>query len=137
MPLYEYCCKSCGHDFARVLRMRDCDEQQTCEVCGGIGKKQLSISNIVCDYPGYECPVTGQWVEGRAAHRENLKRQGCRVLEKGEMEESQRRRRDEEKALEKSLDTSVEQFISGLPTRKLEKLEQEVRAGADTIVERR
>lgn len=41
----------------------------------------------VGDYEGYNCPVTGKYIEGRAAHEENLKRQGCRVLEPGETEQ--------------------------------------------------
>jgi len=49
---------------------------------------------VVSDYSGYECPVTGKWIEGRAAHRENLKQTGCRLLEKGEAEQSHRRRQE-------------------------------------------
>jgi hypothetical protein len=29
------------------------------------------------DYEGYRSPVNGQWIEGRAARREDLKRTGC------------------------------------------------------------
>ena len=46
---------------------------------------------VASDYEGYECPVTGRPVEGRAAHRENLKRTGCRLLEKGESREAPKR----------------------------------------------
>lgn len=46
------------------------------------------------DYKGYTCPITGRWVEGRAAHRENLKRHGCRVMEKGEKEWAAKRREE-------------------------------------------
>jgi hypothetical protein len=42
--------------------------------------------HVVSDINGYTCPVTNKWVEGRAAHRENLKRTGCRVFEPGERE---------------------------------------------------
>lgn len=42
---------------------------------------------IAGDFSGYECPVTGNWIEGRKAHSENLKKTGCRLLEKGEKEE--------------------------------------------------
>lgn len=47
---------------------------------------------IATDYSAYECPVTGRMIEGRAAHRENLKQHGCRLLEKGEREHNQRTR---------------------------------------------
>lgn len=46
--------------------------------------KSLHISS---DIAGYTCPVTGKWVEGRRAHRDNLKRRGCRLLEPGEKDQ--------------------------------------------------
>lgn len=46
---------------------------------------------LLGDYSAYDCPVTGKIVEGRSAHSENLKRQGCRLLEKGESREQGRR----------------------------------------------
>lgn len=50
---------------------------------------------IAGDYEGYTCPITGKWIEGRAAHRENLKRHGCRILERGERRQLEERRREE------------------------------------------
>lgn len=32
---------------------------------------------IQSDYTPYACPITGQTISGRAAHRENLKRHNC------------------------------------------------------------
>lgn len=29
------------------------------------------------DLPGYQSPVTGAWIEGRAARREDLRRHNC------------------------------------------------------------
>lgn len=43
-------------------------------------------AQILRDIDGYTCPVSGKWIEGRAAHRENLKRTGCRIFEPGERE---------------------------------------------------
>jgi hypothetical protein len=39
------------------------------------------------DYEGYTSPITGEWIEGRRAHREDLKRHGCRVYEGRESEQ--------------------------------------------------
>lgn len=50
---------------------------------------------LAADYAGYECPVSGRWVEGRAAHQENLKRTGCRLLEPGESRDAPKRQREE------------------------------------------
>ena len=38
------------------------------------------------DLPGYDSPVTGEWIEGRRARREDLKRTGCRPYEGREQE---------------------------------------------------
>lgn len=55
------------------------------------GRKAFEINP---DYQGYDCPITGRFIEGRAAHRENLKRHGCRNLEKGEHEWAAKRREE-------------------------------------------
>jgi hypothetical protein len=46
---------------------------------------------LLRDYSTYTCPVTDKPIEGRHAHSENLKRRGCRLLEKGETREQGRR----------------------------------------------
>lgn len=71
-------------------------------VCDVIPKKPIEQQcdvgfrgYVAPDYRGYECPVSGKWIDGRAAHRENLKRTGCRLLERGEKEEAPKRRQEE------------------------------------------
>lgn len=66
---------------------------------------------ITQDYKPYECPVTGKMIEGRAAHRENLKQTGCRILEKGEREHNERTRRDN---IERSAATTARQIAEKL-----------------------
>lgn len=51
----------------------------------------FSAPMVAGDYAAYDCPVTGKPIEGRAAHRENLKKTGCRLLEKGESREAPKR----------------------------------------------
>ena len=36
------------------------------------------------DLPGYRSPVTGRWIEGRRARREDLAATGCRAVDPGE-----------------------------------------------------
>jgi hypothetical protein len=60
---------------------------------------------ILADYGAYDCPVTGKMVEGRHAHSENLKRQGCRLLEKGETREQGRR-------VEESFQAGLDQVLT-------------------------
>jgi hypothetical protein len=88
------------------------------------------------DYKGYDCPVTGKWIEGRAAHRENLKRQGCRLHEPGEKEEMLRRRKNAESVFEAAVESTLDEAITKMPARKRELLEQEGRAGVTVEVAR-
>lgn len=58
----------------------------------------FATPQISGDYEMYDCPVTGKPIEGRAAHRENLKRTGSRILEPGESREAPKRREENIKA---------------------------------------
>lgn len=64
---------------------------------------------LASDYAGYDCPVTGKWIEGRRAHEENLKLHGCRVLEPGETRDAMAgaERRFEE-TMEKTIDAALD-----------------------------
>jgi hypothetical protein len=46
----------------------------------------IAAPAVFGDLPGYESPVTGKWVEGRRARREDLKRTGSRPWEGMEVE---------------------------------------------------
>lgn len=49
--------------------------------------RQAALAPAVWDdLPGYESPVTGLWIEGRKARREDLKRTGSRPYEGREQE---------------------------------------------------
>ena len=55
---------------------------------------QVSLAPVVWkDLPGYDSPVTGQWVEGRKARREDLKRTQSRPYEGREQEAKEAQRR--------------------------------------------
>lgn len=111
MPLYDYKCPE-GHVFEQFQKMGEGAGTVICPSCRGIAEKQLSAPMVRGDYPGYSCPITGTWVEGRRAHEENLARHGCRVLEVGEKEQAERVRKSEEQRFENSLDETVERVLS-------------------------
>lgn len=107
MPLYDYRCTECGHVEEYMVRLADLDKVGFFH-CATQMERLISAPRVAADYPGYECPVTGKWVEGKAAHRENLKRTGCRLLESGETEQFKRdlpKRREQE--LDKAVETAV------------------------------
>lgn len=52
-------------------------------------RQESETPAVFGDLPGYESPVTGQWVEGRRARREDLLRSGCRPWEGLEQEKKE------------------------------------------------
>lgn len=136
MPLYTYKCPHCEQSVTLFKKLAELDREELCSSCGRGMVRQLSAPAVVADYAGYACPITGDWVEGRRAHEENLKKHGCRVYEAGETEAVRRHRAQEERALDAAVDDSVEKFITTLPTRKREKLFEEVQQGATVSVDR-
>lgn len=88
------------------------------------------------DYAPYDCPVTGRMIEGRSAHRENLKRHGARVFEPGERVQAQTMAKREEEAFISRVARSVDEEITKLPSAKRDRLAAEMEHGADVSVER-
>jgi hypothetical protein len=125
----------CQKSFDRFLRLVDYDMPQTCD-CGAQAVKQLCAPAVRGDYAGYSCPVTGQWIEGRRAHEENLRRHGCRVLEPGETEAARRNHAAAEAEFDRQIEQTAEQLVAGLPPQKLEKLASEMQSGVTAVVER-
>jgi hypothetical protein len=63
------------------------------------------------DYAAYECPITGDIIDGKREHAANLLKHNCRVHEKGEFEEVKKygRKRHEE-AIDRAVDQAVQQM---------------------------
>lgn len=74
------------------------------------------------DLPSYRSPVNGQWIDGRVARREDLKRTGSRPWEGLEQErkESARQERYAEQKLDASLTKTASETFYQLPPSKRE-----------------
>ena len=134
MPMYQFRCTE-GHTFDRLVPLAQFDEPQSCP-CGVAASRQIVAPAIRTDYAGYTCPVSGKWIEGRTAHRENLARTGCRVLEPGETSALTSRQQSSEAALEAALDSTAEELIANLSSRDKERLAAEMDAGLSAEVVR-
>jgi hypothetical protein len=77
------------------------------------------------DLPGYESPVTGEWIEGRRARREDLKRHGCRPWEgkDQELKQAARNRAEADAQLARAADARVERAWAQLSPRMKRVLE--------------
>lgn len=136
MPLYEFEC-GIGHQFERVLPVAECSSEQFCD-CGHIATRVYLtapkgfVQKDIC----YDSPVTGRPVTSMAQRRQDLAKHGCSEYDPGMKQDYQRRIKREEAALDRSVDHFVDTEIAKMPARKLEKLESELKAGADATIVR-
>ena len=135
MPIYEYKCQSCGKISDHFFSIEGRLPLVSCK-CGGVAVRIISAPAVRGDYEAYQCPVTGKTIEGRKAHEENLKRQGCRVYESGEKEEMLSRKKADEASFDRQLDADVDKFVATLPTKQREQFVNEVSAGVTAEVVR-
>jgi len=134
MPIYAYACIVCGHKHDVVKPIAELDRVEACQKCDYPMQRQICAPAVVGDYAGYECPVSGKWIEGRRAHEENLRKHGCRVLEPGETQQVVDTQRRLDREFDKNVEATAEQFVETLPTRKREKLIAEIEQGVDAQV---
>ena len=135
MPLYSYRCPTCA---ARQTAVRKVDaryETPRC-ACGSSTVKVMDAPRIVADYAGYSCPVSGNWIEGRRAHEENLKRTGSRVLEPGENARAQSHLDAENAALEDRIGDTAAALVAAMPVEKQEALARGFDNGLDLSLTR-
>ena len=122
MPLYVYGCLICGNKDEIAHSIKDCNSVFYCKECGNIVHREIQPTVIQMDYPGYNCPITGKYIEGRKQHRENLEKHGCRVLETGEIEASQRRKKQMDDELCRKVEEETARIIEAMPEKKKAKL---------------
>lgn len=134
MPMYQFRCTD-GHVFDRLVPLSQFDLPQFCS-CGAAASREIVAPAIRTDYPSYTCPVSGKWIEGRAAHRENLARTGCRILEPGETSSLASRQSSSEAALDAAIDSTAEELIANLSTRDKERLAAEMDSGLSAEIVR-
>lgn len=136
MPLYTYQCHDCSRRIDAFRKVADRDECPVCPRCSGATFKAVTAAAVVADYPGYNCPITGAWIEGRKAHEVNLAKHGCRVLEAGETSkvDAEKRRADEESYRE--TEATVGAQIASMGSEERRQLEVAVEHGFTCTTER-
>jgi hypothetical protein len=94
--------------------MAESRSPRACAACGQLAEKRISAARLSVDYEGYTCPITDKWIEGKRAHRENLKQHNCRVYEPGETQDAMKRQEYNWRAVDKKVDDVVDQVASQL-----------------------
>lgn len=136
MPLYEFQCKK-NHVFERILPVAECSTPQKCE-CGSKADRVYLTApkGFVQRECVYDSPITGQPITSWAQRRNDLARHGCQEYDPGMKQDTDRRVRAEDAALDKSVDNFVDEQIAKMPARKLEILESELKSGASADIVR-
>ena len=130
MPLHDFECASCGDISERVVPAGV--EFAECPVCLATAQKVFLrapagfVQADIC----YDSPVTGEAITTKQKRIEDLARNECIPYEPGMRQDAERVRRESDQRLEKAFDASVDEFFATAGARKVEKLEQELRAGA-------
>ncbi|HWT40957.1 MAG TPA: hypothetical protein VN081_06890 [Dongiaceae bacterium] len=70
------------------------------------------------DLPGYDSPVTGKWVEGRAARREDLRRNGCIPYDPEMKKDAARTRAELERKADAKLEHAAARAFYQMPESK-------------------
>jgi hypothetical protein len=88
-------------------------------------RRPRALHFIQGDLPGYESPITGQWIEGRKARREDLRRHNCRPWEGLDQEkrEAAKAQAENEARQAAAVDRRVEQTWAQFPSRMKRVLE--------------
>lgn len=137
MPLYDIRCSQSNKLFERHIKLSDFDDPIVC-ACGAPAHRVVSTPMFIVDNTGYTCPVTDKWIGSKHQHEENLKLQGCRVLEPGETDAAAKRREADDLELDKRVEDTVEKEIESWNSAKKEQLHNElINGGLDLVVERK
>lgn len=132
MPLYTYRCEN-GHQFDRILRLKDYLSKQICD-CGAETKKLILPTMINCDiapWDRYISPVSGKPITSYRERREDMKKHDCVDYEPSLKGHITKHMHDEDAKLERAMDETVEREVESMPVRKREKLAEELTSGAD------
>lgn len=110
---------------------------QICE-CGKKAKRVISAPMLAYAQRDciYDSPIDGRPITSWAQRKEDLARNGCEEYDPGVKQDYHRRVKREQNALERQLDDTIEAEIDKMPTRKREKLQNELDAGATAVPER-
>jgi len=132
MPIYTYACPD-GHQFDRFLKLADYKKPQKCS-CGLEAKRKIMPTMVNCDmqpWDRYISPASGKVITSYKERRKDMAETGCVDYEPSMRKHTTKYMEDEDAKLEKAMDETVEKEIEQMPTRKREKLAEELASGVD------
>lgn len=135
MPLHDFRCPN-GHTFDAYVAQGV--HERPCEFCRDTAVKIFLkapagfVQRDIC----YDSPIDGRPITNKFARAEDLRRSDSVPYEPGMKQDAERRRLESDQALDKAVDSTVDEFFATAPLRKKEQLSQELHAGASAEVTR-
>lgn len=100
--------------------------EQRSRILHGLADRARPSPLIWLDLPGYDSPVTGKWIEGRVARREDLKRNECVEYDPGMKDDAKRNEKAREEKLDRIIGEAAERMYNQLPESKRNQLDREM-----------
>ena len=129
MPLHDWKCLD-GHAFERFIERDALDAPQHCD-CGSLAERVFLkfpmswVSPDIC----YDSPIDGRAITSMAQRRDDLARSDCVPYDPEMKKDHLRKLKEQDEALERSVDRTVDEEIAKMPIRKKDKLAAEMEAG--------
>jgi len=140
MPTYTYKCKNCNALYSRVMRMSDHVTTIDCE-CGDIANQVILSPPLITipqhmryDFDGYQSPVTGRHISNMRDRANDLAASNCIEYDPGMRQDTDRKVKERENELDRSVDETVERAFESMTTQQKENLGKELTAGIDAEV---
>jgi hypothetical protein len=137
MPTYTYKCQQTGQIIERISSMKQHVNRLRCN-CGDVAEQVILSAPLMTipahmryDFNGYESPTTGRLIRNKKERVEDLAVSGCMEYDPGVKQDFDRRTKEEEIALDRAIDQTVEKEFESMPLLKREQLATELTAGAD------
>lgn len=92
------------------------EDRETPCYCGDTMYRQLSAPAFRPPMTPYQSPVTGKWIDGEKARREDLARSHSIPYDPGMKQDLTRRTQEAEAKLDKAVDSAVEQAWNQVKT---------------------
>jgi predicted nucleic acid-binding Zn ribbon protein len=126
MPFYTCHCKQCG-EYEQIYRPMD-RRDDTPMHCGQAMQRCVEAPAVQVDIGGYTSPIDGRWIEGKAARKEDMKRNNCRPWEgmASEKKEAVKRAAEADKNYEKGVEAAVYNTYNNMSAEKQRAISQGV-----------